>query len=314
MPDNNAHPNTLHYATPSKRRRRVRNLRFWTNLIIPRVAGLLAFILIAALLFAALRFGWGFLDPFGDKPMSDGIIGSVIFLCVAFLLSVVAGVFGGLFVALTTKIYLTRLHWSRRGKKRVGEKAKGNSGPSPLEAVTRHEQRRSRFNGDATSTLDTIDSAMHLLDQNSFGLAAILKSLPLAERRRIVGKACKAASLTIPNLSPEIEALLDLAVKTNSLPPSNTQRAKALADEADEKYFTLQEQAAAEPVWIEWFSKARLLTALWNGFGNDSPDGAADAIYELTCTRDDPSEILELVRLDAESASTDKSKNRDGSN
>lgn len=143
---------------------------------------------------------------------------------------------------------------------------------------------------------------MHLLDQNSFGLAAMLKSLPLAERRRIVGKACKAASLTIPNLGPEIEALLDRAAKTNSLPPSDTKRAKALADEADEKYFTLQEQGAAQPVWIEWFSKARLLTALCNGFGNDSSDGAADAIYELSCTSDDPSVILSMVRTDAKSA------------
>lgn len=133
MPDNNAHLNTLHYATPSQRRPRVRKPRQWKDLILAVLGGLLAFTLIAILLFAALILGWTLLEPFGNEPMASGIAGGLFLAYVAIPLSVFGGLYGGLLAALSTKPYLTRWRWSQRKRAR-------KHGASPMEAATRHEQ------------------------------------------------------------------------------------------------------------------------------------------------------------------------------
>jgi hypothetical protein len=137
---------------------------------------------------------------------------------------------------------------------------------------------------------------MHILDQVAPALADQLAPLPLGQRRRIVAKACTSVSNTLHDLEPEIRELLATAATENSLTVRQVETARKLGDAADERYFDLKEQGAAEAEWIAWFFKARLLTALCNGLGEPSWTGTADAIYELSVIVDDPSELIALVR------------------
>ena len=137
---------------------------------------------------------------------------------------------------------------------------------------------------------------MHILDQVAPGLADHLAPLPLSRRRRIVAKACALVGNSLHDLEPEIEELLATAEAEHALSVTQAEQACTLADVADERYFDLQEQGAAEAEWIEWFFKARLLTALCNGLGEPSWSDTADAIYELSVIVDDPSELIDLVR------------------
>jgi hypothetical protein len=137
---------------------------------------------------------------------------------------------------------------------------------------------------------------MHILDQVAPALAGQLAPLPLSQRRRIVAKACALVSTSLHDLEPEIRELLAIAAAENSLTVTQVETARTLGDAADERYFDLQEQGAAQAEWIEWFFKARLLTALCNGLGEPSWTGTADALYELSVIVDDRSELITLVR------------------
>jgi len=142
---------------------------------------------------------------------------------------------------------------------------------------------------------------MHILHQVAPGLADELKAIPIQERRRIVGKACTFVGEGLQDLGPEIQDLLTTIAAENSLSDTQVEMARTLAEAADERYFALQEQGAAEAVWTEWFYKARLLTALWNGFNGTSWSDSADAIYELSATRHAPSDLIALVRREINS-------------
>lgn len=123
-----------------------------------------------------------------------------------------------------------------------------------------------------------------ILNQEAPGLADCLQSLTLEQQRRIVAKACVLASQAIVDLELEVRDLLRTMTGDNALSKVQVAEAKTLATSADDRYFTLQEQGALEAVWLNWFGKARLLTAIWNGFGGTSWKDTADAIYELTKT------------------------------
>jgi hypothetical protein len=143
---------------------------------------------------------------------------------------------------------------------------------------------------------------MHILDQEAQGLADKLRPLSLGERRRILSSACQLASQTVRSVEPRVRELLQ-AASTNVLSPAQIAEAKSLADLADEQYLTLQNQEAQEAEWLNWFSKARLLTAISIGFAGYSWNETADAVYELCKTRDDPSEIISLIESEIKALS-----------
>jgi len=78
-------------------------------------------------------------------------------------------------------------------------------------------------------------------------------------------------------------------------------RGHSLAETADDKYFSLQESNRPENEWLNWFYKARLLTAIARSFSGDSWQDAADAVYELSKSRKDPSPIFALIEAELES-------------
>ena len=136
---------------------------------------------------------------------------------------------------------------------------------------------------------------MHILDKESEGLADKLQALPLERRRQIVAEACNLAGRDIGDLEPEIQDLLSAISLHNLLSDLQVEQARSLANKADDKYFTLQEDGAAESEYLNWFSKSRLLTAIADGFQGSSWEKAADAIYELCHAADDRSKIIALV-------------------
>lgn len=136
---------------------------------------------------------------------------------------------------------------------------------------------------------------MHVLDQEAPGLAGRLKSLPPEARREVVARGCQLAAGRLADLGPEVRDLLGAISASGALSDAQVAEAGALAEAADGRYSELQEEGAPEQEWLAWFSKARLLTAISAGFGGADWGDAADAVYELCSTSDDPSELIALV-------------------
>jgi hypothetical protein len=134
-----------------------------------------------------------------------------------------------------------------------------------------------------------------LLDEEAPGLADRLGQLQLEQRRRILAQVCRLASQTIDCLEPEDHALLGALSQDGALSGGQVAEAQRRAEAADDQYLTLQEEGAPESQWTCLFEKARLLTAISYGFRGDSADDTADAMYELSKTREDPSAIFDLV-------------------
>jgi hypothetical protein len=88
-----------------------------------------------------------------------------------------------------------------------------------------------------------------------------------------------------------------------TLSEAEVRTAASLAEAADAKYSELQKLDADPTEILKWFSTARLLTAMAVGFrGTQTKDGA-DALYELSKTCDDPSELIKAVESDVHFAS-----------
>jgi hypothetical protein len=121
---------------------------------------------------------------------------------------------------------------------------------------------------------------MDLLDQKAPGLSAQLQALPLDRRRRVVAKTCQVLSRSVVELEPCLMMLLRHAVEKNALDPEQIQELRQYAENADKRYFSLQEEQVNKRIWGNWFSKARLATALAEGFGSADLESTARAVYE----------------------------------
>src|SRR5712691_4249040 len=106
---------------------------------------------------------------------------------------------------------------------------------------------------------------MHILDQEAPGLS---------ERLRAVSGERNAIAVN------------------HRLSGTRVAEAHSLAETADDKYFSLQESNRPENEWLNWFYKARLLTAIARSFSGDSWQDAADAACELSKSRKAPSPIF----------------------
>ncbi len=147
---------------------------------------------------------------------------------------------------------------------------------------------------------------MHLLEYESPGLAVRIEALTPANRREAIAKAASALGEHLTDLEPRILQLLDVVGRDNSLSTEQVAEAKAYADDADARYFALEEQGGDEFVRRNWFAKARLATAIANGFGGASWQDAADALYELCFTLDDKAAAIALVSEQVDAMSKSK--------
>jgi hypothetical protein len=82
----------------------------------------------------------------------------------------------------------------------------------------------------------------------------------------------------------------------NTLSHREIAQARSLADLADEKYFTLKDEGAGHDTWYSWFCKARLLSGIAIGFGEDTSSSTTQALYELICSQEDPANMVSCVR------------------
>ena len=64
----------------------------------------------------------------------------------------------------------------------------------------------------------------------------------------------------------------------------------------------MQEQGAKAKDWGNFFSKARLLTAISEAFAQSSMDDILNAVYELYHSLDDASEIIRQIKSEIETA------------
>ncbi|HEV8379259.1 MAG TPA: hypothetical protein VGP99_10445 [Tepidisphaeraceae bacterium] len=143
---------------------------------------------------------------------------------------------------------------------------------------------------------------MHILDQDSPGLATKIEALPLSQRRNLVAVGLRVAMQPFGNLEPSISSLVQTAIENKALSEAQVAEARLLEEWADDKYFSLRADGVAEAIWLEWYYKSRLVAGVVSGFGGTSWSETADALYELCLTRDDPSDILEAVWSVVESA------------
>jgi hypothetical protein len=150
---------------------------------------------------------------------------------------------------------------------------------------------------------------MHILDQEAPGLSDRFRALSLEQRRRILAEASRLASESISDLEPAVQDLLKAAASGNALFRTQVAEAQSRAEAADERYSDLRERGRSGQEWLNWFYKARLLTALAAGFGGESWSDTADAVYELSKSRSDPSAIFAFVasEIDAIQKTTPRS-------
>ena len=143
---------------------------------------------------------------------------------------------------------------------------------------------------------------MHILDQESPGLADDLSSLSLEKRRHILAKACQIGVTSIGEVGFELNRLLTNILAHNSLSDLEITMAQSLAESADQRYLTLRDQEAPESVWLPWFKKARLFSAISNGYGGDEWTDTADAVYEISKIVGDPAPLLSAIRSEMKDA------------
>lgn len=134
---------------------------------------------------------------------------------------------------------------------------------------------------------------MHLLDQDLPGVAQRLETLTPEARARLLAAACRFMAAELREQDFQVAALLDEL--SGGKGAGGQARAARLAEEADGKYFDLQEAGAEEREWMRWFSRARLLSGIATSFAAVTASDAADALYELAHVVDDPSSLLAFV-------------------
>jgi hypothetical protein len=136
---------------------------------------------------------------------------------------------------------------------------------------------------------------MNILDQDVPGLSERLERLLPEQWRPVLVSACQIASRSITDLEPEFKQLLATSAATHSLSAEEVARVRAYAEVSDERYFDAQEAGEEECIWLNWFAKARLATAVANAFGSDESDTAENAFYEVLHSINDKSDIRRLI-------------------
>lgn len=130
-------------------------------------------------------------------------------------------------------------------------------------------------------------------------LAARLREAPAQVQRRAAALAARWAIDHTGVSSPEIEAGLH-ALDTGEANPDVRAGAQRIADNLDEQYFQLTEQADGSADTGEdarhAFEQARAAAALAEAVSDDATQGALDAVYEASATVDDTTPLLDLVR------------------
>jgi hypothetical protein len=127
-----------------------------------------------------------------------------------------------------------------------------------------------------------IVNAMHVLDTVEPGLTEKLKSLSLEKQRQLFGIVAEVASRFVQDIEPELAQIVSACSQGKELEKSQIEAVRLSAKWADERYFDLKLRGVDESVWLNWFGKARLATALSSASSGSSWNSFADALYELS--------------------------------
>lgn len=136
---------------------------------------------------------------------------------------------------------------------------------------------------------------MHPLDTVEPGLTEKLKSLSIGEQRQLFGMVAEAASRFVHDIEPELAQIVSACGQGKALERSQVEEVRRVAKWADERYFELKQRGVDESVWMNWFGKARLATALGNASSQCSGDELADAFYELSAIFQSTSDFASIM-------------------
>lgn len=130
-------------------------------------------------------------------------------------------------------------------------------------------------------------------------LAAQLRAAPPQVQRRAAALAARWAIDHTGVAGPEIEASLR-ALDTGDADPDVAAGAQRIANEFDEQYFQLTEQADSDADTAEdarqAFEHARAAASLAEALSGDPTHAALDATYEASATADDTAPLLDAIR------------------
>lgn len=141
---------------------------------------------------------------------------------------------------------------------------------------------------------------MSSLEQEAPDLGRKLESLSPEARQRVLANALIHAAEPLATTDRRIAELLSALRSRGELSQEEARTAISLSQEADEKYLALQSRGAPSSEYSKPFSLARLLRSMGVAFGAVPAEGAADAVYELAKTQDDPSEIIKYIESDVD--------------
>lgn len=139
---------------------------------------------------------------------------------------------------------------------------------------------------------------MHMLDKLDSGIVDRLKSLTPDQRRCVLATACNSSSELIAGLEPEIKLIIVSFYQTSEITQSQITAVVSFLSWADQRYLDLRDRGVDQDIWMNWFLKARLAAAIAAGHSGSAWKDTADAIYELTVMRSDPSEFLRQIKSD----------------
>jgi hypothetical protein len=141
---------------------------------------------------------------------------------------------------------------------------------------------------------------MTRLETASEQLAQELRHASVAKQRAATLRACELALQDADVGDAQVQLGLDQLREKGRLTAEARLRLKALADEADENYFDLQEKAPdsrkAQEDYRRFFRQARALSALYFAGEDDVLAGAMESIYEASVAVDDKDGFYKSVR------------------
>jgi hypothetical protein len=117
--------------------------------------------------------------------------------------------------------------------------------------------------------------------------------MSVTQWRKALANAAASAAAAIGDVEPDLQRLVDIAVRDGRLSCEEIEEARAYEAVADARHAEL-DRAGADPQ--NWFSKARLAGALATAFCGAGWQDAADSAYDLCFAGDDNERTAELIR------------------
>ena len=146
--------------------------------------------------------------------------------------------------------------------------------------------------------MKTID----LLRQQAPVLAQRIETTPKSELRKVAAAVAQAAVRRTGLSDPVISEALEELMASFDVDENLQRRVQAVAEDLDERYFTLKEPledredaGKTDPEVMLAFSRARAASSVAEAFGYDIGEAAGSVGYEAFISTDDESYLIEAL-------------------